>query len=187
MAPTPRGVAAVLVALALTACSDRSARPSLPVHRERHRRIARRRRRRALARAMGIRPVRRSRPGVEQRGPPDGLRREVGPGYGLATIDSTQPHWFEWHIEDHGIRGASIGYHSVPAGYPGHELSVAILSPSSVDVLPHVRHLVEAGRLLRVSCAGSAAGGGRVSHSRRAHHAVFSPLPAASLVARQDR
>ena len=73
---------------------------------------------------------------------------DVGPGYGLATIDFTQPYWSKWHIEGFGMRGGISGYHSVLAVYPEYHLSVAILSPSAVDVLPYVRYLVNAGRLL---------------------------------------
>ena len=74
--------------------------------------------------------------------------QDVGPGYGLATIDFTQPYWFKWHIEGHGMRGSLVGYRSVLAVYPEHHLSVAILTPSAVDVLPYVRYIVNEGRLL---------------------------------------
>ena len=70
-------------------------------------------------------------------------------GYGLGTIDFTSPHWFQWHIEGHGMRGGMPGYHSVLAVYPEHHLSVAILTPSTVDVMPYVRYLVNAGSLLQ--------------------------------------
>lgn len=69
--------------------------------------------------------------------------------YGLGTIDFTSPRWFRWHIEGYGMRGAMPGYRSVLAVYPEHHLSVAILTPSTVDVLPYVRCLVNAGSLLQ--------------------------------------
>ena len=47
------------------------------------------------------------------------------------------------------MRGGMPGYHSVLAVYPEHHISVAILTPSTVDVLPYVRHLVNAGSLLQ--------------------------------------
>ncbi|WP_299443682.1 serine hydrolase [uncultured Phycicoccus sp.] len=74
--------------------------------------------------------------------------QNVGPGYGLATFDFTTPHWLRWNIDGYGMRGGTVGYRSVVAVYPAHNLSVAILSPSTVDVLPYVRHLVNAGLLL---------------------------------------
>lgn len=74
--------------------------------------------------------------------------QDVGPGYGLATIDFTQPYWLKWHIEGHGMRGSLVGYRSVLAVYPEHRLSVAILTPSGVDVLPYVRYIVNEGLLL---------------------------------------
>ena len=74
--------------------------------------------------------------------------QDVGPGYGLATIDFTQDYWFKWHIEGYGMRGSLHGYRSVLAVYPEHQLSVAILTPSAVDVLPYVRYIVNEGRLL---------------------------------------
>ena len=74
--------------------------------------------------------------------------QDVGPGYGLATIDFTQPYWFKWHIEGYGMRGSLVGYRSVLAIYPEHHLSVAILTPSAVDVLPYVRYIVNEGLLL---------------------------------------
>lgn len=70
------------------------------------------------------------------------------PGFGLGTIDFTQPYWFQWSIDGHGMRGEVPGYRSVLAIYPEHQLSVAILGPSKVDVLPYVQHLVKAGLLL---------------------------------------
>ena len=74
---------------------------------------------------------------------PDGHR------YGLATIDFTNPHYFQWHIEGYGMRGGMPGYRSVLAVYPERHMSIAILTPSTVDVLPYVRYLVNAGSLLQ--------------------------------------
>ena len=71
-----------------------------------------------------------------------------GRGYGLGTIDFTGPRWFQWHIEGYGMRGGMAGYRSVLAVYPEHHMSIAILTPSTVDVLPYVRYLVNAGLLL---------------------------------------
>lgn len=68
--------------------------------------------------------------------------------YGLGTIDFTAPYWFKWHIEGYGMRGGMPGYRSVLAVYPAHRMSIAILTPSTVDVLPYVRYLVLAGSLL---------------------------------------
>ena len=74
---------------------------------------------------------------------------EDGDGYGLATIDFSTPYWSTWHIEGYGVRAGITGYHGVLAVYPEYQLTVAILSPSTVDVLPYVRHLVNAGLLLQ--------------------------------------
>jgi len=73
----------------------------------------------------------------------------VDPGHGLATIDFTQPYWFQWSIDGYGMTGGTVGYRSVLAIYPDQHLSVAILTPSKVDVLPYVQHLVKTGSLLQ--------------------------------------
>jgi len=73
----------------------------------------------------------------------------VDPGHGLATIDFTQPYWFQWSIDGYGTPGGTVGYRSVLAVYPDQQLSVAILTPSNVDVLPYVQHLVKTGSLLQ--------------------------------------
>lgn len=73
----------------------------------------------------------------------------VDPGYGLATIDFTQPYWFQWSIDGYGMTGGTVGYRSVLAIYPDQHLSVAILTPSKVDVMPFVQHLVKTGALLQ--------------------------------------
>ena len=46
-----------------------------------------------------------------------------------------------------GIWAGTVGYRSVLAIYPEHQLSVAILTPSTTDAIPYVRHLVNAGGL----------------------------------------
>jgi len=73
---------------------------------------------------------------------PDGRR------YGIATIDFTGSNWDQFSIDGYGMRAATPGYRSVLAVYPDHHLSVAILTPSAVDVLPYVRLIVNAGSLL---------------------------------------
>lgn len=73
--------------------------------------------------------------------------QDVGPGYGLATEDFTQPFFFRWGLEGYGVPTGTVGYRSVLAIYPEHQLSVAILTPSAVDVIPYVRHLINAGQL----------------------------------------
>ncbi|MFL6151752.1 MAG: serine hydrolase domain-containing protein [Ornithinibacter sp.] len=73
---------------------------------------------------------------------PDGRR------YGMATIDFTSRNWDQYSIDGYGMRAATPGYRSVLAVYPDHHLSVAILTPSAVDVLPYVRFIVNAGSLL---------------------------------------
>jgi D-alanyl-D-alanine carboxypeptidase len=73
---------------------------------------------------------------------PDGRR------FGMATIDFTGRNWDQYSIDGYGMRAATPGYRSVLAVYPAHHLSVAILTPSAVDVLPYVRFIVNAGSLL---------------------------------------
>lgn len=73
---------------------------------------------------------------------PDGRR------YGMATIDFTSSNWDQYSVDGYGMRAAAPGYRSVLAVYPDNHLSVAILTPSAVDVLPYVRFIVNAGSLL---------------------------------------
>ena len=73
---------------------------------------------------------------------PDGRR------YGMATIDFTGSNWDQYSVDGYGMRAATPGYRSVLAVYPDNRLSVAILTPSAVDVLPYVRFIVNAGSLL---------------------------------------
>ena len=73
---------------------------------------------------------------------PDGHR------YGIATIDFTGSNWDQYNVDGYGVRAATPGYRSVLAVYPENHLSVAILTPSAVDVLPYVRFIVNAGSLL---------------------------------------
>ena len=71
-----------------------------------------------------------------------------GKHYGMATIDFTGRNWDQFNIDGYGMRAGTPGYRGVLAVYPDRHLSVAILTPSAVDVLPFVRHLVNAGALL---------------------------------------
>lgn len=73
---------------------------------------------------------------------------EAAPGYGMATIDFTTRSWFRWSIPGYGVRAEITGYRGVLAIYPEQQLSVVILTPSKVEVLPYVRHLVKAGGFL---------------------------------------
>ena len=84
----------------------------------------------------------------------------VDPGYGLATIDFTQPYWFQWSIDGYGMTGEIVGYRSVLAIYPDQHLSVAILQPfsSKVDVLPYVQDLVKTDHSSSVPRALAAVG-----------------------------
>jgi CubicO group peptidase (beta-lactamase class C family) len=75
--------------------------------------------------------------------------QDVGAGYGLATIDFRSGRWFSSNIKGYGMRGALVGYRSVLAVYPEHHLSIAILTPSPVDVVPYVGRIVNAGLLLQ--------------------------------------
>ncbi|KAB7746234.1 serine hydrolase [Nostocoides sp. F2B08] len=72
---------------------------------------------------------------------------DVEPRYGLATVDFSQPFFYRWGLDGYGIWGGTVGYRSVLAIYPDNQLSVAILTPSTVDAIPYVRHLVNAGGL----------------------------------------
>lgn len=73
--------------------------------------------------------------------------QDVEPGYGLATVDFSQPFFYRWGLDGFGIWAGTVGYRSVLAVYPDHQLSVAILTPSTADAIPYVRHLVNAGGL----------------------------------------
>jgi D-alanyl-D-alanine carboxypeptidase len=71
-----------------------------------------------------------------------------GDGFGLGTSDFTTSYWQRWGIDGVGHLGDEMpGYRAVLAVYPSIRLSVAVLSPSSVDTVPFVRYLVTAGSL----------------------------------------
>jgi D-alanyl-D-alanine carboxypeptidase len=70
-----------------------------------------------------------------------------GDGYGLGTIDyaALNP---RASIDGIGHPGGMPGYRSVLAVYPDQQVSVAILTPSTVDAVPYVKWLVKAGQLV---------------------------------------
>lgn len=71
-----------------------------------------------------------------------------GDGYGLGTRDFTAGPYARWNIDAIGHDGATIGYRSVLAVFRKPHVSVAVLTPSTVDTVPYVQYLVKAGRLL---------------------------------------
>ncbi len=70
-----------------------------------------------------------------------------GDGYGLGTVDFTV-RYQRASIDGIGHAGGMPGYRSVLAVYPDRQVSVAILTPSTVDAVPFVKWLVAAGKLL---------------------------------------
>ncbi len=72
-----------------------------------------------------------------------------GDGYGLGTWDFNALANGRWgNVAVVGHTGASVGYRSVMAVFRDARVSVAILTPSAVEVLPLVLPLVTAGSLL---------------------------------------
>lgn len=69
-------------------------------------------------------------------------------GYGLGTTDFSADYWQNFGMDGVGHIGVMPGYRSVLAVYPEERLSIAILSPSTVDTHPFIRQLVTAGKLL---------------------------------------
>ena len=69
-------------------------------------------------------------------------------GYGLGTRDFTAGVYARWNIDALGHDGETIGYRTVMAVFPDHQLCVAILTPSTVLTGPYVQYLVKAGTLL---------------------------------------
>lgn len=67
-----------------------------------------------------------------------------GDGYGLGTFDYTDDHWFRYGIDGFGHTGVIAGYRTVLAVYPAEDLSIAILTPSSVEPWSFVRYLKSA-------------------------------------------
>ena len=71
-----------------------------------------------------------------------------GDGYGLGTLDNRTVENGMRDVDVLGHTGETVGYRSVLAVIPDVKASVAILTPSTVEVLPLVRKLVTAGSLL---------------------------------------
>lgn len=71
-----------------------------------------------------------------------------GDGYGLGTLDFTGPRFSRSDIPGVGHDGDMPGYRSVLAVIPSRQASIAILTPSTVDVVPYVKWLVKAGSLM---------------------------------------
>jgi hypothetical protein len=69
-------------------------------------------------------------------------------GYGLGTLDFRVVEDGRWDVEVVGHTGETVGYRSVLVVIPGSMVSLAILTPSTVNVVPLVRKLVAAGALL---------------------------------------
>ena len=72
-----------------------------------------------------------------------------GDGYGLGTRDYTARGYVRWNIDAVGHDGSTIGYRTVMAVFEAEQVSVAILTPSTTEVVPYVQYLVKAGALLR--------------------------------------
>jgi len=68
--------------------------------------------------------------------------------YGLGTTNFADSYWQNFGMDGVGHIGGIPGYRSVLAVYPEQQLSIAILSPSTVDTHPFVRQLVTAAKLL---------------------------------------
>ena len=71
-----------------------------------------------------------------------------GDPYGLGTFDMRAVDHGRWDVDVVGHNGETVGYRSVLAVIPDAKASVAILTPSAVDVVPLVRKLVTAGSVL---------------------------------------
>ncbi|CAN7161891.1 serine hydrolase domain-containing protein [Knoellia sp. LjRoot47] len=71
-----------------------------------------------------------------------------GDGYGLGTFDFTADYWQNFGMDGFGHVGEIDGFRTVLVVLPEHQLSIAILSPSSTQTHPLVRQLVAAGSLL---------------------------------------
>jgi len=72
-----------------------------------------------------------------------------GDGYGLGTIDIRALENGRWDFDAVGHTGETVGYRSVLVTIPEAKVSVAILTPSTVEVLPLVKRLAAAGSLLQ--------------------------------------
>ena len=73
-----------------------------------------------------------------------------GDGYGLGTLDFSAPRFSRSNIPGIGHDGNMPGYRSVLAVLPARQASIAILTPSTVDVVPYVKWLVKVGNLMGV-------------------------------------
>jgi D-alanyl-D-alanine carboxypeptidase len=70
-----------------------------------------------------------------------------GDGYGLGTMDFSSGRFSHATLEAVGHRGVLPGYRTLLAVFPASALSIAILTPSTVDPTPYVKWLVAAGKL----------------------------------------
>jgi len=71
-----------------------------------------------------------------------------GDGYGLGTFDFSADYWQNFGLDGVGHVGEIPGFRSVLVVYPERQLSIAILTPSTVQAHPLVRQLITAGSLL---------------------------------------
>jgi D-alanyl-D-alanine carboxypeptidase len=70
-----------------------------------------------------------------------------GDGYGLGTMDFASGRFSHATLEAVGHLGVLPGYRTLLAVFPASALSIAILTPSTVDPAPYVKWLVAAGNL----------------------------------------
>ena len=70
-----------------------------------------------------------------------------GDGYGLGTMDFSSGRFSHATLPAVGHLGVLPGYRTVLAVFPAGPVSVAILTPSTVDPAPYVKWLVAAGHL----------------------------------------
>ena len=70
-----------------------------------------------------------------------------GDGYGLGTMDFSGGRFSTHTLDAVGHLGDLPGYRSALAVYPAGPVSVAVLTPSTVDPSPYVAWLVAAGKL----------------------------------------
>ena len=70
-----------------------------------------------------------------------------GDGYGLGTMDFSSGRFSHATLPAVGHLGVLPGYRTLLAVFPATALSIAILTPSTVDPAPYVKWLVAAGKL----------------------------------------
>jgi D-alanyl-D-alanine carboxypeptidase len=70
-----------------------------------------------------------------------------GDGYGLGTMDFSSGRFAHATLKAVGHLGVLPGYRTVLAVFPAGPVSIAILTPSTVDPAPYVKWLVAAGQL----------------------------------------